>query len=123
VNAAWVLLIVVNATEWLLPAPTDKWGWGLRVRIAGLHQPFLAQERFCPGAVEVSLINQTKEVREYLPLFAAHEAGDLQVQIVQPDGQPLRSYGEPPIRHKVDLRTNLPAGRAVSTVLGFDQLG
>lgn len=118
-----VVLAVVNATVWLLPTPTDKLGWGLRVRLLALHQPYLAKEDVHRYGVVVALINQSKEERQYLYLEVANTTGDLEVAIVQPDGKPLRSHA--PRRRPIffNERPNLPAGQFVSSVFKFQDFG
>ena len=50
-----------------LPDPADKFGWGLRVRLADPHPPYLTHEVVWWGRLEVLLINRTKEEREFVP--------------------------------------------------------
>lgn len=119
--AILVALTMVNATGWLLPAPTDKLGWGLRVLTLDFHRPYLVRESLDRGSFEVVLINQSKEVREYVLLEIAQLSRALRVIILKPDGNPLRSHGR---GFRSDLLTGpsrLPAGQLVVSRFGFDQ--
>lgn len=116
------LWVVVNAVGWLLPAPTDKLGWGLRIRPVELHQSYLAWESIEWTPLIVVLMNQSKEERKYLLLDVAFKSGDLDVLIVQPNGQPLaRDHGSTAILF--EGRRKLPAGQLDATVLRFRNFG
>lgn len=91
-STIWILLAVVNANAWLFPIPTDKFGWGLRVRTLDFNQPYLAHENIEHHEVEIALINRSKEIREYLLPGMSGKIRDLEVSIMRPNGQPLPSY-------------------------------
>ena len=116
-------LAVVNTAAWLLPAPADKLGWGLRIRPLEYHPPYLAKERIWHTSLEVVLVNQTSAERKYLLLEAACNVGDLDVTIIRANGKPLHSYHRLLTPILFSERWSLPAQQAVVAVFKFEEFG
>jgi hypothetical protein len=110
-NAIVIALTVINTTAWLLPDDTaDKFGWGLRARLTAPAPPFLTHEFVWRGRLEVLLLNQMRDAREFAPRPDDPEAsGILNLIIVRADGQEPsdRDYHIVPVRK---ARTKVPAG-------------
>jgi hypothetical protein len=120
--ALWIG-VAASAVGWLLPIPTDKLGWGLRVRPLEYHQPYLAREYIEQHRLTVVLINQSKEERKYLLLDLAGKSGDLKTTIIQPSGNPLRSHFHATLAILFEERWKLPAGQLVSDAFKFQDFG
>src|SRR5262245_34460873 len=117
------LTILVCATSWLLPHPADRFGWGLRMRLLDFSTPYLAGEGLGSASLTVTLINYSRETREYVLLEQARENGDLESTILKPDGKILGATGEGyrPVPW-VD-RAKLPSGRAVTSQFWINYFG
>ena len=122
---AWLLVTSVSAVAWLFPSPSDKVGWGLRVRSQNLSQPFLTRESLLGGGFEVGLINQSTEVRKYIPLEAARKIHDLKISLVGANETILKPFGHGRAfnRDGFQERLSLAPGHVVSIVLSFQTFG
>ena len=122
-SAIWILLAVVNINAWLLPAPADKLGWGLRLRPADAHRVYLAQESLWDYPLAVVLINRSQKARQHTPLKSARDIGDLEVTLVGPDGKTLRSHREDIGGKPSEERSPLSSGRLASSPFVFQDFG
>ncbi len=122
-SAISLLLAVVYANAWLFPTPTDKWGWGLRIRMLESHEPYLVKENLEQRRLAIALINQSVEGRECIPLEKARDIGDLRLRIVQPDGKTLQAHREDFGSKPVKDRSQIASGQLASSVFLFRAFG
>lgn len=118
----WLLVIPVGAIAWMIPAdkpaPTEKLGWGLRLRPLEFHEPYLVTESIAHNQLEIVLINQSEEMRQYTPLGTANKLRDLKISL-----RPSTLYGithpESWDRNPANASAQLPAGQSHSWVFNF----
>ena len=67
-SAIWILIAVVHANAWLFPAPSDKHGWGLRIRLANTHRCYLSMESVDQDTFAILLINRDKDGQKHVTL-------------------------------------------------------
>ena len=110
-GAVWIILAVFNTGAWLLPTPTDKLGWALRIRALEDLQPLLTEETIDHQEIEILLINRSKKTCRYTPLSAAARFGSLQVLIIEPNGKALASFHTNPQRELAKEYAQLAEGQ------------
>ena len=122
-TVAWAILAAMNAIAWILPSPSDKFGWSLRVMPVDLCQQLLTYESIGHRQLKVALLNHAKTEQRYMPLDAASKTGDLEISLVRPSGKPFRSQRRPYSDKLIEERMILSPMHVASCEFTFRNLG
>jgi len=116
-------MTLLNAVAWLFPSPSDKLGWGLRVRTPAWNQTYLAGEDVEQGRFAIVLINQAMDEQKHVPLEILHKIGNLKVIIVRPDGKTLRARREDIGGNPGKVQLSLACGQFSTSSFTFKHFG
>jgi len=105
------------------PSPVDAHGWGLRVHGLTIRGPYLVGEAIDRIHLKVTLLNVSKETRMHEPLIVARDTGDLELVIVQPDGEWLAGDGGAGPRNPFTQQLKLLPGAVSSEDFRFAEFG
>lgn len=119
----WSIVVLLDTAVWLLPSPVDQFGWGLRIQTLDVIQPLLVEEAIAQRGFRVVLVNQTQKSREYVPLEVSISSRELDIQIYDAKGRPLRSTGTAYIPNTVVSRQQVPAKQCIHSSFDFAILG
>ena len=115
----WILLTAVNAIAWLLPLPTDQFGWALRVRVLHPQTRYLTAESVENIELEVVLLNHSGKSRSYRPLNSAGFRGELSISMVPPAGKHLVAHHDSHVAQRDTPLSQLAAGCLHSYIFAF----
>ena len=119
----WILLAAVNSIAWLLPLPTDQFGWALRVRVLNPQTRYLTAESVENIELEVVLLNHSGKPRSYRPLNSAGFRGELKVYLTQPKVKHLGKHHDSHEGQQDTPLSQLAAGHLHSYIFAFKRVG
>jgi len=106
------------------PSPYDAHGWAVRVRAKGMAGPFFRCESPSHPALEIIIINKSKEAREYT--FLDHDVlvtKELSASLKQPSREYALRHLEPIPPWKGIVRRKLQPGERKSRFLTLHEFG
>ena len=122
-TSSLMLIAVVNSISWLLPLPSDQFGWALRARVLNPQTCYLTAESIEDVEMEVVLINYSVKPRNSRPLNSAGFLGELEILMTPPKGKTLMAHHDSHFGQRNAPLLQLPPGQMQSYIFAFKRVG
>ncbi len=118
-----ILIATINSIAWLLPLPTDQFGWALRARVLNHQSLYLTAESIEDVELEVVLLNYSDKSRNFRPLNSAGFCGELKVYFALPGAKYLLKHHDSHFGQRDVPLIPLPIGQLHSYIFAFKRVG